>query len=172
MNLQPTLLGKLLTLRPLLDSDFEALYEAALDPLIWELHPERTRYQRDVFKRFFDAGMKSMGALLALDSQTNEVIGTSRYAGYNPTQSQVEIGYTFLKRSCWGKGHNTEMKKLMIDHAFESVNQVLFYIGENNYRSRKAVEKLGATFLQHTTRTPLEGSTYTSVVYGLLKPKD
>ncbi|MBV9075484.1 MAG: hypothetical protein JOZ10_17800 [Acidobacteria bacterium] len=43
-DLQPTLLGELLELRPLLPEDSDALFAAASDPLIWEQHPESDRY--------------------------------------------------------------------------------------------------------------------------------
>ncbi|MDF1835953.1 MAG: GNAT family protein [Alteraurantiacibacter sp. bin_em_oilr2.035] len=56
----------------------------------------------------------------------------------------MEIGYTFLSRACWGRGHNREMKRLMVGHALESVARVDFRAGEENCRSRRALEKIGA----------------------------
>ena len=53
-QLQPTLRGDLIELRPLQAEDFPALLTAASDPLIWEQHPESTRYQPEVFQRYFD----------------------------------------------------------------------------------------------------------------------
>jgi len=50
-DLQPTLRGALLELRPLAADDFAALYEAANDPLIWEQHPEPTRWQKEIFSK-------------------------------------------------------------------------------------------------------------------------
>ena len=35
------------------------------------------------------------------------------------------------------------MKQLMLDHAFKFVENVIFYVGENNIRSQKATEKIG-----------------------------
>ena len=46
-ELQPTLTGTLLELRPLRDADFDELYAVASDPRIWELHPEPDRYKED-----------------------------------------------------------------------------------------------------------------------------
>jgi RimJ/RimL family protein N-acetyltransferase len=155
LELQPHLSGKLVSLRPLAQSDFEALYAVAADPLIWELHPENTRYQRKVF-----------------DLKTGEVIGSSRYTGFIPEKSQIEVGYTFLSRSCWGKGHNSEMKQLMLGHAFQFVDHVHFFIGEENHRSRKAVEKLSAKLMDRIERKPLDGNPYFAVVYELSKPKN
>ncbi|HEY8278692.1 MAG TPA: GNAT family N-acetyltransferase, partial [Bdellovibrionota bacterium] len=156
-NLQPLLEGKLVRLRPLLAADFESLFAVSSDPLVWEQHPERTRYQRDVFQGFFQGAMESKGALLAFDSISGEVIGTSRFTGLDVPNARIEVGYTFLARRCWGKGYNTELKKLMLGHAFQYVNEVYFYIGENNVRSRRAIEKIGAQFIERLERQPKEG---------------
>jgi RimJ/RimL family protein N-acetyltransferase len=141
---QPSLTGDLLDLRPLRASDWEALFLVASDPLIWEQHPDSDRYKEDVFRRFFDDAMASGGALVAFDRATGQMIGSSRYHGYDPEKSVVEIGWTFLARKCWGGRYNGEMKRLMLEHAFRSVERVLFIIGPENRRSQRAVEKIGA----------------------------
>ncbi len=87
--------------------------------------------------------MESGGALIA-HSSDGRVIGSSRYNGYNAEISEVEIGWTFLARSCWGGAYNGEMKKLMLRHAFRFVDRVVFLVGQQNLRSRKALEKIGA----------------------------
>jgi N-acetyltransferase len=144
MILQPVLKGEFLKLRPLRPEDFDDLYAVAADPLIWDQHPHNTRYQEEVFRKFFRDALASSGALIAIDSETGRVIGSSRYGGYNEEKSQVEIGWTFLARSHWGGVYNGEMKRLMLDHAFKFVDNVVFVIGIRNLRSQKAVEKLGA----------------------------
>ena len=96
-NLQPTLQGELLELRPLERDDFPQLYKAAGDPLIWEQHPESDRYKRDVFQRFFDGAIESKGAFAIIERKTRTVIGSSRFYGYNVEQREVFIGYTFLQ---------------------------------------------------------------------------
>ena len=71
--------GQLVTLRPLRADDFEAVYAAASDPLIWEQHPSRNRYQEAVFQEFFDEAMASGGALVARDlGHRLEVASTDR----------------------------------------------------------------------------------------------
>src|ERR1700730_12274632 len=144
MILQPVLKGQLLELRPLRPEDFNDLYAVAVDPLIWEQHPHNTRYQEEVFKKFFRDALASGGALIAIESDTHRVIGSSRYDGYDQDKSQVEIGWTFLARSHWGGVYNGEMKRLMLEHAFKFVQSVIFVIGKQNFRSQKAIEKLGA----------------------------
>lgn len=118
-NLQPNLYGTLLALRPLQDSDFPSLFSVACDPLIWEQHPNSDRYQEPVFRAFFDGAMGSKGAFLIYDISTGEVIGSSRYAGLDLQMSEVEIGWTFLSRAYWGGRYNSELKSLMLKHAFQ-----------------------------------------------------
>jgi RimJ/RimL family protein N-acetyltransferase len=140
---QPTLIGDLLELRPLRAADFEALFRVAADPLIWEQHPERNRYQEATFRAFFEEALSSGGALVAVDRATGQVIGSSRYYGYDAQRSVVEIGWTFLSRAYWGGRFNGEMKRLMLNHAFRWVSRVIFIIGPENRRSQRAVEKIG-----------------------------
>jgi len=144
VNLQPTLTGQRLELRPLRPTDFQDLYNVASDPLIWELHPASDRYKPDVFRRFFDAALKSKGALAAVDLESSQIIGSSRFHGYNADRSEVEIGWTYLARSHWGGVYNREMKDLMLTHAFGFVRSVIFVVGPENWRSQRAVEKIGA----------------------------
>lgn len=143
-NLEPNLCGTLLALRPLQESDFPSLFSVASDPLIWEQHPNSDRYQETVFRAFFDDAMASQGAFLIYDISTNEIIGSSRYAGLDLQNSEVEIGWTFLSRAYWGGSYNTELKFLMLKHAFQYVDSVVFKVGASNIRSQKAVLKLGA----------------------------
>jgi RimJ/RimL family protein N-acetyltransferase len=140
---QPFLKGQLLDLRPLQPDDFHQLYAVASDPLIWEQHPAKDRYKEDVFQAFFREALESGGALIAFDSRNGQVIGSSRFHGYDQHKSEIEIGWTFLARSHWGGAYNREMKQLMLQHAFQFVANVIFVIGPQNLRSQKAVERIG-----------------------------
>jgi RimJ/RimL family protein N-acetyltransferase len=142
-DLQPTLEGELLRLRPLRPEDFHDLYAVASDPLIWEQHPNKDRYEEEVFKGFFREALESGGALIAIDSKRGQVIGSSRFHGYDRVRSEIEIGWTFLARAYWGGMYNREMKQLMLRHAFRFVNSVLFLVGPQNVRSQRAMEKIG-----------------------------
>lgn len=167
IGLQPTLLGKNITLRPLLIEDFSDLYQAAADPIIWELHPDSSRYKRDIFKeRFFDEAIASGGALAIIDNESGRIIGSSRFYKWNPDNKEISIGYTFLERAQWGSGTNKEMKRLMLDHIFSYADTVWFGVAEINLRSRRAVEKLGAA-LSHRENRELEGQSYVQLYYQL-----
>jgi RimJ/RimL family protein N-acetyltransferase len=149
VELSPSLelVGDTLRLRPLRPDDFEALHAAASDPLIWEQHPQPTRYQREVFQTFFDGAIESKGALVAIEKRSGDIIGTSRFYNFRPSSRRVTIGYTFLARRFWGGTVNREMKDLMLRYAFTFADGVEFEIGSNNRRSRRAIEKIGAVLI-------------------------
>jgi len=146
-DLQPTLRGESLTLHPLRAGDYELLYAVASDPLIWELHPANDRWKAGVFREFFRTAMESGGAFIVIDNQDGRAIGSTRYHGYDEVKSEIEIGWTFLARSHWGGAHNREMKGMMLRHAFQFVNSVIFRVGAYNYRSRRAMEKIGGVLI-------------------------
>lgn len=144
-NLQPTSLASdLIRLVPLKEEDFEALYEVASDPLIWEQHPNKDRYKREVFQNFFQGALQSEGAFIVYEQASGKVVGSSRFYDYDEANSSITVGYTFIGREYWGKGHNKALKKLMFNYAFQFVDHIILHIGATNFRSQKAIEKLGA----------------------------
>jgi N-acetyltransferase len=143
-DLRPHLKGELIELRPLTAEDWGDLFAVASDPLIWEQHPENDRYKKEVFKIFFNDALESGGAFVVIDTKNKQIIGSTRFHGYDPEKSEIEIGWTFLARKHWGGRYNREMKQLMLAHAFKFVENVVFFVGENNIRSQKATEKIGA----------------------------
>lgn len=167
LNLQPTLCGSRISLRPLQADDFEALYKAASDPEIWQQHPDSSRYRRNVFQqRYFSGAIASGGALVVVDNNTGGVIGASRYYDWDADQREIAVGYTFLECKYWGTGANRQMKALMLDHAFTHARAVWFHVGESNLRSRRAVEKLGAK-LSHQQQRQLDGKAFVQLYYKL-----
>jgi RimJ/RimL family protein N-acetyltransferase len=143
-DLQPYLRSELIELRPLRPQDWAELFAVASDSLIWEQHPERDRYQEGVFGIFFKEALESGGAFVVIDRKSQQIIGSTRFYGYDPETSEIEIGWTFLARKYWGGRYNSEMKRLLLNHAFKFVESVLFFVGEDNVRSQKAMEKIGA----------------------------
>ncbi|WP_293870322.1 GNAT family N-acetyltransferase [Flavobacterium sp.] len=144
-NLQPNdLKNEKIQLIPLLKTHFDKLFEVASDSKIWEQHPNPNRYKLENFTTYFKGAIDSKGAFLILDSNTNEVLGSSRFYDYIETDNSVLIGYTFIGEKFWGKEYNKVLKKLMLDYAFQFVDKVYFHIGAYNIRSQKAIEKIGA----------------------------
>jgi len=168
-DLQPQLVGDLVELRPMLPDDWQGLYAVASDPLIWEVHPARDRYKEERFREYFQEGLQSGGALVAIDRRTAKIIGASRYFWYGPDQDELEIGWTFLARSHWGGVYNREMKRLMLDYAFQFVDRVIFLVGVENVRSWKAMEKIGGILKEGTFKRTLHGETTEFVIFEIRK---
>jgi RimJ/RimL family protein N-acetyltransferase len=145
MNLQPTLQNEQIHLIPLVEHDFETLYQVASDPLIWEQHPNKDRYKREVFQTFFEGAIQSKGAFKIMDVFTGNCIGSTRFYDLDSSNKSVLIGYTFYGRNYWGSTYNPQVKKLMLDYAFQFLDNISFHIGAHNIRSQKAIERLGAS---------------------------
>ena len=144
MNIQATLENENVKLVPLNPNDFEELFSVASDPKIWEQHPNKDRYQREVFEKFFQGAIESKGAFKIMDKSSNEIAGSTRFYDYNPDENSIFIGYTFYATKFWGSKLNPQVKKLMLDYIFQFVDKVNFHVGKDNIRSQKAMEKLGA----------------------------
>jgi N-acetyltransferase len=169
-ELQPILKGELIELRPLTAEDWEDLFAAGSDPLIWEQHPENDRYREEVFKIFFKDALESGGAFVVIDTKDKQIIGSTRFHGYDPEKSEIEIGWTFLARKYWGGRYNREMKQLMLTHAFRFVENVVFFVGENNIRSQRATEKIGAVESGTAKRVYGNRPTSLNIRYVIKKP--
>lgn len=168
---QPVLTDGVVALRPLDASDFPALFAVASDPLIWALHPAHDRWQEPVFRRFFDDATASGGALIITDVATGSVIGSSRYDASRVEPGEVEIGWTFLARDHWGGATNKRVKRLMLGHALRHFDRAVFYVGETNIRSRRAMEKIGGRLVDgRSIDFDMAGVPTRHVVYALDAP--
>jgi len=157
LDLQPTLANHGVRLRPLAAGDWDALFAVAADPGIWAGHPAHDRWQGPVFRAFFADALASGGALVAVDPVSGAVIGASRYGRTRAGPGEIEIGWTFLAREQWGGAVNRAMKALMVGHALTGFDQVIFVVGEGNARSRRALEKIGATLTDRVEVFTLAG---------------
>jgi len=142
-DFQPTLTGPTVIVRPVTAADWAELFAAGSDPEIWKVHPSPDRYTEPAFRQYFDGAVASNMAFVFVDRSTGRLIGSSRYHGHDTGRSEIEIGWTFVVRSHWGGATNREVKRLMLDHAFTFVDTVIFWVGENNWRSQGAMTKIG-----------------------------
>lgn len=170
-NIQPKLENDRVILYPLRENDFEGLYNVASDPKIWEQHPNKDRWKKEVFKTFFEGAMQSEGAFKIVDKPTGNAIGSTRYYDYNNKDNSIFIGYTFYATSCWGSGINKSVKKLMLDYAFQFVSKVYFHIGANNTRSQIAIGRIGAEKIAEQEVTYFGEETKLNFVYEINKQK-
>lgn len=162
---QPVLEDELVRLRPSVAGDWDALFAVAADPLVWEVHPAHDRWQEPVFRAYFEGGLASGGALTILDKASGAVIGSSRYDNWVPEGDEIEIGWTYLARSHWGGTYNRAIKRLMLDHIHRFVEAVVFTVGESNFRSRRAMEKIGGVLRPGTVPRMMAGEMKPHVIY-------
>ena len=142
-SIQPILENEKYQLIPLQKGDFELLYEVASNPEVWEQHPNKDRYKREVFKNFFQGAIESEGAFKIVEKATRNILGSTRYYDFDESKNSIFIGYTFYGTSSWGKGINPQIKNLMLDYILQFIEKVHFHIGKENFRSQIALERLG-----------------------------
>src|SRR4051812_25506534 len=143
-NIQPVLENEKTILYPLQPSDFDELYAIASDPKIWEQHPNKDRWKKDVFLTFFEGAIRSKGAFKIADKATGNIAGSTRFYDYNEQENSILIGYTFYATRYWGTGVNHTVKAMMLQYIFQFVSTVYFHIGADNVRSQIAITRLGA----------------------------
>jgi RimJ/RimL family protein N-acetyltransferase len=158
-DFQPTLIGPTVIVRPVMAGDWPELFHAGSDPEIWKVHPRFNRYTELEFRTYFDSAVTSKMAFVFVDRATQKLIGSSRYFGYDAKFSEIEIGWTFIVRKYWGGATNREVKRLMLDHAFGFVDTVIFWVGEQNWRSQGAMTKIGGVRRDGLFTRELSGAT-------------
>lgn len=156
-------------LSPLQEQDFEDLYAVASDPKIWEQHPNKDRWKKEVFKTFFDGAIQSEGAFKIIDKTSDSIIGSTRFYDYNEEEKSILIGYTFYATKYWGIGINHSVKKMMLDYIFQFVSTVYFHIGAENIRSQIAIQRLGTTKVDEQEVTYFGEQPKLNYVYSLNK---
>ena len=124
IDIRPKLETEEVILYPLQENDFDDLYAVASDPKIWEQHPNKDRWKKEIFHTFFEGAIQSEGAFKIVDKATGNTIGSSRYYDYNEADNSIFIGYTFYAASCWGTGINKMVKTMMLDYIFQFVSKV------------------------------------------------
>jgi N-acetyltransferase len=169
MNLQPSLTGPRFSLRPLTENDYDALFLAASDPKIWEAHPIPDRHLPETFKLYFKGLIDSKGALAVIDNESSELVGTSSFYEYLPEEKSIVIGYTFLTRKYWGGTFNRELKKIMMNYAFQYVDTCIFHVGENNIRSRNAMGKIDGVLYDQFEKIGFRGKLFKYVAFKIEK---
>ena len=81
-----------------------------------------------------------------VETGKNRVIGSTRYLNIRREHRSLEIGWTWLGEEWQRTGINTEMKLLLLTHAFDQLGcvRVEFKTDARNLRSQRALERIGA----------------------------
>lgn len=159
------------TLRLLESTDYDDLCKAAADRSIWEQHPVKDRHTAEGFANYWRIIYSMPGSLAIVDNKNNELVGTSSFYEYDKSKNEITIGYTFLKKDYWGGSFNFEIKKVMLDFAFNYVDKVNFHVGSENVRSCTALKKIGAVKINEFEKKRPDGGTDIKFVYQIDKHK-
>jgi N-acetyltransferase len=137
-------------LEPMTLDHVPGLDAAARDGELWNLRitsvpaPGETRaYVEAALKGHEDGHMLPF---VAIDTASNQIIGSTRYHDIVPAVERLEIGYTWYGKS-WQRSHvNTTCKLLLMTHAFETLGAKLvgWRTDNFNFASQRAIERLGA----------------------------
>ncbi len=164
-------------LSPLTLDNYHHLIEIGKEPKLVKYSPSKVDTPKDL-KAYVEMALDWQNnntaiPFIAFDKTANVYAGTSRYMNINWRNKVLEIGATWIGRSFQGTGLNTNMKFLMLQHAFDTMNfeKVEFRVDERNIASRKAVEKVGGTYegLLRRNVVLMDGFRRNTCCYGILK---
>ncbi|WP_282180436.1 GNAT family N-acetyltransferase [Maribacter stanieri] len=172
-----TLENERVKLSPLTLDNFEHLIPIASQKKLVQFSPSDIETPSSL-KSYVDTAMQQLEAgtsipFLVYDKLYEKYAGCTRYMNINHKNKVLHIGSTWIGKEFQSTGLNSQMKKLMLDFAFNNLNfeKVEFRIDERNIASRKAVEKLGCT-LEGILRKDvylLDGFKRNTCCYGLLR---
>lgn len=152
-----TLAGHHVLLDPLTLDDVPTLVAAAGTDrstfgftLVPDDEPAMVRYVEGLLA---DAAADLAVPFVQRDAATGAAVGCTRFLNVTwwpsrSTPAEVEIGGTWLATAAQRTPINTEAKLLLLTHAFDvwEVHRVAVCTDARNERSRRAIERIGATF--------------------------
>ncbi|MBO9201286.1 MULTISPECIES: GNAT family N-acetyltransferase [Niastella] len=168
--------GTTVDLLPLEEGLLEQLYIAAADPEIWKLVPFDCS-EREMFYKAYTVALSerekgTQYPFVILHKPTNRLIGSTRFFEIYPDDKKLEIGWTWIGREFWGTTVNFECKLLLLTYCFEVLhaNRVQLKTKDTNFRSRKAIEKIGGVFegILRKDRIQGDGTTRNAAYYSIL----
>lgn len=175
--LQPvTLTGAHVALEPLSRLHREDLIEATRDGELWKLWytsvPCPEDMTREIDRRLELQAVGTMLPFAVIDSHRDKAVGMTTYMNVDATNRRVEIGSTWYRKDVQRTALNTEVKLLLLTHAFEELDciAVEFRTHFINQQSRRAIERLGAKLdgILRNHRRTADGSLRDTCVYSII----
>ena len=170
----PFLIGPTVYLRPLEREDAPTL-------VTWMNDPEVTRFLRrrgpinriaeEAFLRRLSESTTDV-VLGIVVREADRFIGVTGLHQFETRHRHAMFGITLGDKTAWGKGYGTEATRLMVRHAFETLNlnRVWLQVYEYNPRGVHVYEKVG---FKHEGRlrqdTFRDGRYWDTVVMGVLR---
>ncbi|MGI4956388.1 MAG: GNAT family N-acetyltransferase [Janthinobacterium lividum] len=170
------LVGRHVTLLPLEPQHHDGLVEAARDGMLWGIWftsvPSPDGMADDIATRLAWHDQGIMLPFTVVETATGRIVGMTSFGRIDPVVRRVEIGWTWYADRVQRTALNTEAKRLLLTHAFETLECVAVELRTHfmNHRSRRAIERLGAKLdgvLRHNARSK-DGTLRDSCVYSII----
>ncbi|WP_427137798.1 GNAT family N-acetyltransferase [Psychrobacillus psychrodurans] len=165
------------TLRPLLISDCELLWEL-YEPEIFEFMLNRIE-SKEQLEKWLCAGIHQMNvdstalAFVVENTNTKEIMGTTRIYAMDQSNNSCEIGSTFYGKQYQRTHVNTTCKYMLLKYCFEQMGmiRVQFKTDELNLSSQRAIERIGGVKegILRNERIRSNGSVRNAVVYSIIE---
>ncbi|SDI36838.1 GNAT family N-acetyltransferase [Chryseobacterium jejuense] len=173
----PTILeGTYIELIPLEKEHLEELYAAALDKDLWALIPtdgtDKTIFYQNYEFALSERENGNQYPFVIRHKESQKLIGSTRFFEIYPSDKKLEIGWTWITKDFWGTSINLECKLLLLNYCFDvlKTNRVQLKTKDDNFRSRKAIEKIGGVFegILRKDKIQNDGTTRNAAYYSIL----
>ncbi len=163
-------------LEPLAAHHHDDLVEAVRDGELWNLWftfiPTPDRMQAEIERRLQLQSQGSMLPFAVIEPSSGKAVGMTTYMNIDSAHHRVEIGSTWYRRSVQRSALNTQCKRLLLSHAFDTLGciAVEFRTHWFNHDSRNAIERLGAKLdgVLRSHQIAPDGSLRDTVVYSII----
>lgn len=145
------LTGPNVELQPMQPGHALGLLEAAADGQLWNskvtVIPGPDTVEQYIANALQGRQAGTVLPFTIVQRETGRTLGSTRFWKIDRSNRKLEIGHTWLSESMQRTGINTEMKYLLLCHAFEVMQcvRVQFTTDELNEKSRAAILRIGAT---------------------------
>lgn len=171
-----TLRGRVATLEPLAHRHEDDLLEAVKDGELWKLWytsvPTPEKMAVEIDRRLDLQAKGSMLPFVVIENARARAIGMTTYMNVDAIHRRVEIGSTWVRKCVQRTSLNTECKRMLLAHAFETLDciAVEFRTHWFNHQSRRGIERLGAKLdgVMRSHQVAPNGSLRDTCVYSII----
>ncbi len=144
-----TLEGNGLRIEPLAQEHAQGLFNRGQHTPDWDYMARACFVDMADTRQWIDEALRASDQVpfAIVETAKGKVVGSTRYMNIRTDHKTLEIGWTWLGQEWQRTQVNTDVKLLLLSHAFERLGclRVEFKTDERNLRSQRALERIGAT---------------------------
>lgn len=144
-----TLQGNGLRIEPLAQEHAQGLFNRGQHTPDWDYMARACFVDMADTRQWIDEALRASDQVpfAIVETAKGKVVGSTRYMNIRNDHKSLEIGWTWLGQEWQRTQINTDVKLLLLSHAFERLGclRVEFKTDERNLRSQRALERIGAT---------------------------